>query len=120
MSILDKFFRPKSERDFKKHKTASQEINDHADAFEGLDEGGIKAKTAEFKERVAAGESLDDVLPEAFGLVKAACRTLVGTSANVAGIDVKWEMVPYDVQLVGGIGLHKGGISEMATASLVR
>ena len=48
-------------------------------------------------------------------MVKEACRRLCGTSWNVCGLDLSWEMVPYDVQLIGGIALHQGKISEMAT-----
>lgn len=60
-------------------------------------------------------EMLDEILPEAFAVVKETCRRLVGQSWLAAGQTVKWEMVPYDVQLIGGIVLHQGKISEMAT-----
>ncbi len=60
-------------------------------------------------------EALDDVLPEAFATVREACRRLLGTTVVVTGHDLKWEMVPYDVQLIGGIVLHQGKIAEMAT-----
>jgi preprotein translocase subunit SecA len=60
-------------------------------------------------------ESLDEILPEAFAVVKETCRRLVGQTWDVAGHPIKWEMVPYDVQLMGGAALHKGRISEMAT-----
>ena len=75
----------------------------------------VVAKTNEFKTRVQNGESLDDILPEAFALVKNACRRLVGRSWEVRGEDVKWEMIPYDVQLLGGVVLHQGNIGEMKT-----
>jgi preprotein translocase subunit SecA len=58
---------------------------------------------------------LDEILPEAFAVVKETCKRLVGQSWLAAGQPVKWEMVPYDVQLIGGIVLHQGKISEMAT-----
>jgi preprotein translocase subunit SecA len=58
---------------------------------------------------------LDEILPEAFAVVKDTCRRLVGKSWLAAGTKVTWEMVPYDVQLIGGIVLHQGKISEMAT-----
>ncbi|KAB2926061.1 MAG: preprotein translocase subunit SecA [Bacteroidetes bacterium] len=60
-------------------------------------------------------DALDALLPEAFAVVKETCRRLVGQEWNVVGHMVKWEMVPYDVQLMGGIVLHQGKISEMAT-----
>jgi preprotein translocase subunit SecA len=60
-------------------------------------------------------EILDEILPEAFAVVKATCQKLVGKSWTVAGNKVTWDMVPYDVQLLGGIVLHQGKIAEMAT-----
>jgi preprotein translocase subunit SecA len=58
---------------------------------------------------------LDDILPEAFAVVKETCRRLSGKEWVAGGSKVKWDMVPYDVQLIGGIVLHKGKIAEMAT-----
>jgi preprotein translocase subunit SecA len=58
---------------------------------------------------------LDELLPEAFATVREACRRLVGTQVVVTGHALTWEMVPYDVQLIGGIVLHQGKIAEMAT-----
>ncbi len=58
---------------------------------------------------------LDEILPEAFAVVKDTCRRLVGTSWDAAGQKVTWDMIPYDVQLIGGIVLHQGKIAEMAT-----
>ena len=59
--------------------------------------------------------TLSDVLPEAFATVREACRRLMGTEVVVTGHALKWDMVPYDVQLIGGIVLHQGKIAEMAT-----
>lgn len=59
--------------------------------------------------------TLDDLLPEAFAVVKDTCRRLVGKEWEAAGTKIKWNMVPFDVQLIGGIVLHQGKISEMAT-----
>ncbi len=58
---------------------------------------------------------LNDLLPEAFAVVKETCRRLVGKEFDVVGHKIKWEMVPYDVQLMGGVVLHQGKIAEMAT-----
>jgi preprotein translocase subunit SecA len=60
-------------------------------------------------------EVLDKILPEAFAVVKETCRRLVGKTWNVVGTKYQWDMVPFDVQLMGGIVLHQGKISEMAT-----
>jgi preprotein translocase subunit SecA len=59
--------------------------------------------------------ALDDLLPEAFATVKEACRRLVGTEITVTGQKMVWDMVPYDVQLIGGVALHDGKVAEMAT-----
>jgi preprotein translocase subunit SecA len=67
----------------------------------------------EYKKAVAA--ALDERLPEAFATVREACRRLLGTTVVVTGHELTWDMVPYDVQLLGGIVLHKGRIAEMAT-----
>lgn len=60
-------------------------------------------------------ETLDALLPEAFAVVKETCRRLVGTTWDVAGTKMMWDMVPFDVQLMGGVVLHQGKIAEMAT-----
>jgi preprotein translocase subunit SecA len=63
----------------------------------------------------AEQEVLNEILPEAFAVVKETCRRLVGKKWDVCGIQVEWDMVPYDVQLIGGVTLHQGKITEMAT-----
>ena len=75
----------------------------------------MKAKTQEFRERIAKGESLDEILPEAYAVVKAACRRMCGTEVHVSGYDQKWDMIPYDVQILGAIAMHMASIAEMQT-----
>jgi preprotein translocase subunit SecA len=70
---------------------------------------------AEARLKAAIEAALDEILPEAFATVKEACRRLVGTEVNVTGNTLTWDMVPYDVQLIGGIVLHQGKVAEMAT-----
>ena len=77
-----------------------------------LSEQLSRAEAAYVKELQAV---LNDVLPEAFATVREACRRLVGSEVVVTGHGLKWDMVPYDVQLIGGIVLHQGKIAEMAT-----
>ena len=73
-------------------------------------------KAAELKERAREkGESLDNLAVEAFALVKLACWRRIGEEWKAGGNDVVWDMVPFDVQLLGGLALHRGNISEMAT-----
>lgn len=80
-----------------------------------LSDADFPKLTEEFQQRLKDGETLDDLLPEAFALVKDACRRLVGKKWEVVGNITEWDMVPYDVQLIGGIALHEGMIAEMAT-----
>ena len=67
------------------------------------------------KVRAVYNSVLDPVLPEAFAVVKNGCRRLLGTTVEVCGHELKWDMVPFDVQLMGGMVLHEGKIAEMAT-----
>ncbi|MBP5786457.1 MAG: preprotein translocase subunit SecA, partial [Kiritimatiellae bacterium] len=85
------------------------------EGLKGLSDEELKGKTAEFKARLEKGEKLDDLLPEAFAVVKEACRRLCGTTVEVCGHPQVWDMVPFDTQLMGGIVLHQGKIAEMAT-----
>ncbi|MFA6294070.1 MAG: DEAD/DEAH box helicase, partial [Victivallales bacterium] len=114
-NILKLIFGSKSDRDMKKYMPQVAKINEIEKTFQNLSEEQIKAKTQEFRDRLAKGETLDDILPEAFALVKNTCRRLCGQNVNVCGQELKWDMIPYDVQLMGGIALHKGTITEMAT-----
>jgi preprotein translocase subunit SecA len=79
---------------------------------EGLEHRFQEIETAYKK---ALAEGLDELLPEAFATVREACRRLLGTTVPVMGHDLVWDMVPYDVQLIGGLVLHQGRIAEMAT-----
>jgi preprotein translocase subunit SecA len=72
--------------------------------------GGVEGEL-----RRTIAETLDEILPEAFATVREAARRLIGTTVAVTGRDIEWNMVPYDVQLMGGIQLHLGKIAEMAT-----
>ncbi len=90
-------------------------INAIEQQYQKLSDEELKAKTPEFMERVAKGESLDKILPEAFAAVKNAARRLCGKKIIVNEHELVWDMVHYDVQLIGGIALHKNMIAEMAT-----
>jgi preprotein translocase subunit SecA len=114
-SFLTKFFGNKQIRDMRRIRPIIDEINALYEDYHNLSEEELKGKTAEFKSRLAAGETLDDLLPEAFAVVKEACLRHVGQSWEAAGVEVAWDMIPYDVQMAGGIALHEGKIAEMAT-----
>lgn len=90
-------------------------INQIEKSYNDLSDEDLKNKTSEFKARISSGESLDKILPEAFAVVKNAARRLCGTTCLVCGHELSWDMVHYDVQLIGGIALHQGKIAEMAT-----
>ncbi|GAB4329866.1 MAG: preprotein translocase subunit SecA [Calditrichia bacterium] len=113
--LFSKFFGSSHERTLKKLWPIVDEINSHYEKLKNLTDEQLQNKTEEFKQRLAAGETLDELLPEAFAVVKDACRRMVGKKWVVTGKEMTWDMVPYDVQLIGGIALHQGKIAEMAT-----
>ncbi|HOD65838.1 MAG TPA: preprotein translocase subunit SecA [candidate division Zixibacteria bacterium] len=114
-NLLTRIFGSKHDRDIKKIAPLVAEINEHYERLSVLTEEELTGKTAEFRQRLAEGATLDDLLPEAFAVVKEACRRHVGKTLEVVGLPVEWNMVPFDVQLIGGIVLHQGKIAEMAT-----
>jgi preprotein translocase subunit SecA len=114
-SILKLFVGDKHGRERKRLWPIVEEIHALAEELGGLSDDELKAKTEEFRRRLAEGETLDDLLPEAFAVAKEACRRNVGRSWKVTDQDFVWDMVPFDVQLFGGIVLHEGKIAEMAT-----
>ena len=101
-TILTKVFGSKNERVLKKIRPTIDQINRLEPAIQALDDEGLRAKTGEFKERLAQGATLDDILPEAFAVAREAGKRVL-------------KMRAYDVQLVGGIILHQGCIAEMKT-----
>jgi len=89
-----------------KHACADPEERDRL-------EGQYHELERRYKKELSDG--LDELLPEAFATVREACRRLMGTKVQVTGHEILWDMVPYDVQLIGGVVLHQGRIAEMAT-----
>lgn len=100
--VLTKVFGSKNDRILKKIQPLVDKINSLEADIQKLDDASLKAKTFEFKERVAKGETLDDLLPEAFAVAREGGKRSLGMRA-------------FDVQLVGGIVLHQGNIAEMKT-----
>ena len=118
MDILKKIFGTKTTRALKRIRPIVAQINRIEAEYEAkhFTPEDYPRMTAEFKRRLAAKEvTLDGLLPEAFALVKNACRHLVGTTEEVCGHVLTWDMIPFDCQLVGGIVLHQGKIAEMQT-----
>ena len=102
MGVFEKIFGTRSQREIKKIQPTVDKILALEDEYKALSEEALKAKTAEFKNRLDQGETLDDLLPEAFAAVREAADRVLG-------------MRPYPVQLIGGVVLHQGRIAEMKT-----
>ena len=102
MGLITKIFGTRSERELKRIRPLVDKILSLEDEYKALSEAELKGKTAQFKERLAQGETLDDLLPEAFAAIREAADRVLG-------------MRPYPVQLIGGIILHQGRIAEMKT-----
>ncbi|MGO9315192.1 MAG: preprotein translocase subunit SecA, partial [Syntrophobacteraceae bacterium] len=100
--VLKKIFGSQNERNLKKIAPIVDEINGFEPEIRKLSDAQLRGKTAEFKQRLENGEELDDLLPEAFAVVREASARIL------------W-MRPFDVQMIGGIVLHQGQISEMKT-----
>ena len=101
-TILTKIFGSRNDRLLGKYRKTVARINALEKDFEQLSDEQIPAKTAEFRERVAKGETLDAILPEAFALVREASKRIM-------------KMRHFDVQMIGGLALHEGKIAEMRT-----
>ena len=115
--FVKKVLGSKNQREVKRLWPFVEKINALELEYQGLMDEQLIAKTTQFKERFGKGETLDDLLPEAFAVVKNACRRLTERKhpSLVRGQTVVWEMIPFDVQLIGGMVLHSGRIAEMAT-----
>ena len=94
-------------------------INEIEVSYQALTDDQLRAKTEEFRVRIAAATdkraALEHVLPEAFAAVKSAARRLCGRKVLVCEHELSWDMVHFDVQLIGGMAIHEGMIAEMAT-----
>ncbi|KAF3362166.1 Protein translocase subunit SecA [Chlamydiales bacterium STE3] len=115
LGFLKKIFGSAQDRTVKKYFKIVDQVNEWDEKYKSLSDEELKAKTVEFKERLQRGETLEQLLPEAFGVVKNVCRRLVGTEVHVSGYNQQWDMIPYDVQIVGAIALFKGSVAEMQT-----
>ena len=113
--LLKKIVGTKNQRDVKKMRPLVARINELEQQYQALSDEQLKAKTEEFRARLAKGASVDDLLCEAYAVVKNACRRLCGRRFTVCGHELVWDMVPFDTQLMGGMALHQGKIAEMAT-----
>jgi len=115
LGLIKKVFGTAQSRRLKLFQKIVQRINEIENTYRAAPEDVIKQKTAHFRTRVEEGETLDDILPEAYALVKNVCRRLCSTTIQVSGYSQQWDMIPYDVQLLGAIAMHYGMIAEMMT-----
>ncbi|MGN0892203.1 MAG: preprotein translocase subunit SecA [Oligosphaeraceae bacterium] len=119
--IIKKLFSSRNKRVVNKLWPLVHQVNQRAEEYRALTDQELQAKTQEFKERLKNGETTDDILCEAYGVVKDACRRLKESTkqeehfVEVTGHLLEWDMVPFDVQIMGGIVLHQSKIAEMAT-----
>ncbi len=101
-NFLTRLFGSRNDRLLKQYRKNAERVNALEPQFEKLDDEALRGKTQEFRERLAKGESLDDLLPEAFATVREASKRVM-------------KMRHFDVQLIGGMALHQGKIAEMRT-----
>jgi preprotein translocase subunit SecA len=113
--LIAKFIGTKDDREMKRLWPMVDEINHIWESYKNIDQADFPKKTEDFVNRIKDGEPLDSILPEAFALVKETCRRLLGKKWPVSDIETTWNMVPFDVQLIGAIVLHQGKITEMKT-----
>lgn len=140
--ILKKVFGTKSEREVRSLFSIVEEINAFYDTLSDKADEELVSRTAEFRERIQSASAeareaaqeqglsrdevdkaaydaekviLDEILPEAFAMVKETCRRLMGETWKVVGQPITWDMIPYDVQLIGAVILHRGKVAEMKT-----
>ncbi len=124
IGLIKLIFGSRNDRELKKFWPVVHRINEIEAGLQKLSDDELRQKTADWKARLAPiqdkkelAAALDEILPEAFAVVKNTCRRLTERKSEVVvrGHPVVWEMIPFDVQLIGGIALHKGRIAEMAT-----
>ena len=102
INFLTKIFGSRNDRTIKQYRKTVAIINGLEAQYEALSDEQLRAKTDEFRARVAQGETLDKILPEAFAVVREGSKRVM-------------KMRHFDVQMLGGVSLHKGKISEMGT-----
>ncbi|HEY4953237.1 MAG TPA: preprotein translocase subunit SecA, partial [Verrucomicrobiae bacterium] len=124
IGLIKKLFGSRNEREVRKLWPRVKVINDLEAGLQKLSDDDLRAKTAAWKDELSKisdhaelAQKLNEILPEAFAVVKNACRRLTERKTDVIVREhpLRWEMIPFDVQLIGGIGLHNGKIAEMAT-----
>jgi len=117
IDFLNKLLGDPNDRELKRLKPKVNTVKKSIESEEikGLQLDDLPKKTEEFKKRIQEGATVDDLLPEAFATVIRACELIIGKEAMLGKQKFVWNMVPFDVQILGGIVLHEGNIAEMKT-----
>ncbi|MBT7928419.1 preprotein translocase subunit SecA, partial [Candidatus Peregrinibacteria bacterium] len=120
MSLFDsinKLLGDPNEKELKKIRPSIPKVRavQESKEMQSLTLADLPEKTEEYKKRISEGESVDDLMVEAFALVCRACELLQGESVKMGIQEFVWNMVPYDVQIIGGVALHRSCIAEMKT-----
>jgi preprotein translocase subunit SecA len=113
--LMEKIIGSRNDREIKKLWPIVEKINKIYETYHSLKDEDLIKKTEEFERRIRDGEDPFEILPEAFALVKEATRRLCGKKWEVTGHMWEWDMIPFDVQLLGAIVLFQGKIAEMKT-----
>ncbi len=120
--VFKKVFGTANDREVRRLSQIVGKINEIETTLQGLSDDDLRKKTADWQAKLSVIEDndqlakeLEEIMPEAFAVVKNACRRLCGQDVIVRGHPLRWDMIPFDVQLIGGMGLHTGKIAEMAT-----
>ena len=114
---LNKVLGDPNEKELKKIRPIVKKVRDFGEKPEinDLKLEDLPKKTEELKKRVADGAKIDDLLVEAFAICIRACELIMGKKAALGKQEFVWDMIPYDVQIIGGVSLHRGMITEMKT-----
>ena len=120
--IIKKVIGSKNDREVRRMRPLVERVNEIEEQLQKGSEEDLRQRTAQWKAKLTEiqdeaelARELTEIMPEAFAVVKNACRRLLGREVIVRGHPSKWEMVPFDVQIIGGAALHSGKIAEMAT-----
>ncbi|HAQ99699.1 MAG TPA: preprotein translocase subunit SecA, partial [Verrucomicrobiales bacterium] len=121
-SLFKKIFGTSNDREVRRFSQLVPKINEIETSLENASDDELRQKTADWKAKLSKiqdndqlAKELEEIMPEAFAVVKSACRRLCGQDVIVRGHPIRWDMIPFDVQLIGGMALHTGKIAEMAT-----
>jgi preprotein translocase subunit SecA len=115
LDVLNTLLGDPTEKELRKLWPIVEKVKKQLENFQCLGPEDLPKKTVEFQKRTTDGESLDALLPEAFAVVLRACQLLLGRKIQVGKMEMEWDMMPFDVQVLGGIVLHRGNIAEMKT-----